>query len=429
MEVFWLAAYIRSTGGLLFRNRTKIERRPPICITMKQSYVPNKPSNMKGYRCDMKAKTRSTLTAIGVFLIAKFKWVIALLKWSKFGGTLISMAASLSAYALFFGWKFALALVYLIFVHEMGHLVAARRKGIATSPAMFIPFVGAMISMKERPRDAATEAYLAYGGPLAGLISCLPAVLLYQMKEDPFWALVIYLCATFTLLNLLPVSPLDGGRIVSVLSTKIWLIGLAVLLVLVVAYPANPIMYVILLVGIFSWWNRARESYRSEVLGYEKEKLGGLVAMLREWPRLTSTVSLKMALTAEAEEAMKHRGELRRWSIPFLHDKEKFAREKAAIDLRHVERTRELLQAWETQPVLYEDGDPDRPLPSELLTQAERQAQAIIAQIEEEQTRYRTYYKSSPSVKWKVLIAYLLLAGVLSAFMLYGHRLMELYTL
>ena len=106
----------------------------------------------------MKAKTRSTLTAIGVFLIAKFKWVIALLKWSKFGGTLISMAASLSAYALFFGWKFALALVYLIFVHEMGHLVAARRKGIATSPAMFIPFVGAMISMKERPRDAATES-------------------------------------------------------------------------------------------------------------------------------------------------------------------------------------------------------------------------------------------------------------------------------
>lgn len=377
----------------------------------------------------MKAKTRSTLTAIGVFLIAKFKWVIALLKWSKFGGTLISMAVSLSAYALFFGWKFALALVYLIFVHEMGHLVAARRKGIATSPAMFIPFVGAMISMKEQPRDAATEAYLAYGGPLAGLISFLPAVLLYQMNEEPFWALVIYLGATINLFNLLPVSPLDGGRIVSVLSTKIWLIGLAALLALVVISPDNPIMYVILLIGVFSWWNRAREGYRSEVLGYEKERLERLVAMIREWPKLTSTLPLKMELTAEAEEAMKHKGELRKWSIPFLHDKEKFAREKAAIDLRYVARTRELLQAWETQPVLYEDGDPDRPVPSELLAHAERQAQAIIVQIEEEQTRYRTYYKSSSAVKWKVLIAYLLLAGVLSAFMLYGHRLMELYAL
>lgn len=377
----------------------------------------------------MKAKTRSTLTAIGIFLAAKFKWAIALLKWTKFGGTLISMAASLSAYAIFFGWKFAIALVYLIFVHEMGHIVAARRKGIATSPAMFIPFVGAMISMKEQPRDAATESYLAYGGPLAGLLSFLPAVLIYRMDEDPFWALVIYLGATINLFNLLPISPLDGGRIVSVLSTKIWLIGLAVLLALVVISPDNPMMYVILLIGAFSWWNRAREGYRSEVLGYEKEKLERFVAMLREWPKLTSTLPLKMALTAEAEEAMKHKGALRKWSIPFLHDKEKFAREKAAIDLRYARRTRELLQEWEHQPVMYEDGDPDRPVPSELLTHAEREAEADIAQIEEEQTRYRTYYKSSPAVKWKVLIAYLLLAGALSAFMLYGHRLMELYTL
>ncbi|WP_027086185.1 site-2 protease family protein [Cohnella panacarvi] len=377
----------------------------------------------------MKAKTRSTLTAIGVFLLAKFKWVIALLKWSKFGGTLFSMAASLSAYALFFGWKFAIAIVYLIFVHEMGHLVAARHKGIATSPAMFIPFVGAMISMKERPRDAATEAYLAYGGPLAGLLSFLPAVLLYQVDQVPFWALVIYLGATINLFNLLPVSPLDGGRIVSVLSTKIWLFGLAALLALVVAFPDSPMMYVILLIGIFSWWNRAREGYRSEVLGYEKEKLERLAAMLRDWPKLTSTLPLKMALAAEAEEAMKHRGKLRKWSIPFLHDKEKFAREKAEIDLNYVMRTRELLQEWEHQPVLYEDGDPDRPVPSELLEHAVRKAEADIAVIQEEQTRYRTYYKSSSAVKWKVLIAYLLLAGVLSGFMLYGYRLMELYTL
>lgn len=377
----------------------------------------------------MKAKTRSTLSAIGVSIMAMIKWVLPLLKWTKFGGTLFTMALSVSAYAVFFGWKFAVALVYLIFVHEMGHLVAARIRGIRTSSAIFLPFVGAMISLKEQPRDAATEAFLAYGGPLAGLVSFLPAVALYQADPGPFWALVIYMGALINLFNLLPVTPLDGGRIVSVLSTKIWLIGLAGLLALVVLSPGNPIMYVILLIGIVSWWNRAREGYRSSVLSYEKEKLERFVAMIREWPSLTSTLGVKLALTAEAEEAMKHSGEIRKWSIPFLHDKEKFAREKAAIDLRHVEQTRALLQAWEHEPVLYEDNDPDRPVPSELLENARKSAQSLIAKIEEEQTRYRTYYLSSSSTKWKVLVAYLALAAALSGFMLYGHHLMELYTL
>src|SRR5699024_4522871 len=129
-------------------------------------------------------------------------------------------------YAAFFGWQLAVVLVYLLLVHESGHLVAARQKGIKTSPAYFIPFVGAVISMKERPKDAATEAYLAYGGPLAGLISFLPAVLLYSWTGAPVWLLVIFLGAFLNLLNMLPVSPLDGGRIVTVLSTKIWFLGL-----------------------------------------------------------------------------------------------------------------------------------------------------------------------------------------------------------
>lgn len=374
----------------------------------------------------MKAKTRSTLAAIGVFLL---KWGAPLLKWSKFGSTLFSMALSVAAYAVFFGWKFAVALVYLIFVHEMGHLVAARIKGIPTSSAVFLPFVGAMISLKEQPRDAATEAYLAYGGPLAGLISFLPAVALYQADPGPFWALVTYMGAMINLFNLLPVTPLDGGRIVSVLSTKIWLIGLAGLLAFVAFSPANPIMYIIVIIGVVSWWNRAREGYRNSVLAYEKERLERFIAEIREWPSLTSTLGAKLALTAEAEEAMKQSGEIRKWSIPFLHDKEKFVKEKAAIDLRYVEQTRALLQTWEHEPVLYEDNDPDRPVPSDLLENARKSAQAHIARIEEEMTRYRTYYRSSSAVKWKVLIAYLALAAVLSGFMLYGHHLMDLYTL
>jgi Zn-dependent protease len=374
-----------------------------------------------------KSRMRSYLIGIGVFLLAKFKWALALLKWTKFGGTLITMGASLGAYALLYGWKFAVALVYLIFIHEMGHVIAAKRKGIPTSPAFFIPFVGALISMKQRPRDAATEAYLAYGGPLAGLISFLPAVLLYESTKDPFWALVIFLGASLNLFNLLPVSPLDGGRIVSVLSTRIWLAGLLILVVIVYFSP-SPILYLVILFGFFTWWNRARENYQSSVLSYEREKLTEVRSALQQWQTLTSMLSIKQSLTYAKETASREEEANKgKWLIPFLQDEERLARDKARMDREFADRTLSLLLEWEHLPVEYADSDAARPIPSELLVTADRIAQERIQAIDTELHRYRTYYVASPSVKWKVLAAYLLLAAALSLFMLYGHRLMELY--
>ncbi|QJD88370.1 site-2 protease family protein [Cohnella herbarum] len=363
---------------------------------------------------------------IGIFLLAKFKWALALLKWTKFGGTLITMMVSLGAYAAIYGWKFGVALVYLIFIHEMGHIVAAKRKGIPMSPAFFIPFVGALVSMKERPRDAATEAYLAYGGPLAGLISFLPAVVLYETTKEPFWALVVFLGAMINLFNLIPVSPLDGGRIVSVLSTKIWLAGLLVLGVIVAISP-SPLLYIIILIGLFSWWSRGRENYRGSLLAYEREKLEEYLAAIREWPSLTSTWNVKQALSSRLEAAKKAGEGKNKKFIPFLQDEEKLAGDQATMDQQYASLTLSLIQEWEHQPVMYEESDPSRPIPSRLLADAAEKAKARIQLLDEEIQHYRTYYKAPASVKWKVLVAYLLLAGVLSGFMLYGHRIMELY--
>ena len=108
------------------------------------------------------------ITAIGLLILSKLKWVVGLLKFSKFGATFISMIISLFAYAVLFGYKFAIAIVYLIFVHEMGHLIFAKIKGLKTSPAIFLPFMGAVIAHK-RPDEVKTEAFIAYGGPLFGL--------------------------------------------------------------------------------------------------------------------------------------------------------------------------------------------------------------------------------------------------------------------
>jgi Zn-dependent protease len=370
-------------------------------------------------------KTRSALLAIGAFLLTNLKWIGSLLKFSKFGTTFLSMIVSLWAYALIYGWKFAIALIYLIFVHEMGHVIAAKQKGIRTSPAVFIPFAGAFISMKDQPRDAKTEAYLAYGGPLAGMIAFLPALPLYWWTGNDFWALVIFLGAMINLFNLLPVSPLDGGRIVSVLSTKIWFFGLLGLGAMLLFSP-DPLLFLIFVFGLITWWNRMREGYQQRILSYEKEKLLHFLRNLREWPNLAETAETRARLMTRHYYYASTKLPKRRFFLPFLHDDKRFERDQIRLDKAYAEREWELFLQWERTPVLFIDGDPNRPAPSPLLTEAEQGALERLKNVEEQLHRLATYYEAPAKTKWKVLAAYLALAAVLSLFLMYGSSIMKM---
>ncbi|MCZ8519628.1 MULTISPECIES: site-2 protease family protein [Paenibacillus] len=361
-------------------------------------------------------RTRSLLLALGVFAAAKFKWILALLKWSKFGGTLLSMAISMGGYAVVYGWRFGAVLIYLIFIHEMGHVIAAKKKGIRTSPAIFIPFVGAFIGMKEQPRDAQTEAYLAYGGPLAGLLSFLPAVPLYLLTGEPLWGLTIFMGAALNLFNLLPVSPLDGGRIVSVLSTRIWFLGLLLLGALVILAP-SPMPILLLLIGFLTWWARLREGYRRSVLLYEKSKLEDYQTVLRQvTDSLDSPFSSPSTQwnTAAALEPTSSPPE-RKWFIPFVHDKEKLQRDRQRLDLQYAEKAR----VWAEEMKTAEDA----------LERSIEEAEQQMNQLEKKLLQLHSYYDSPASVKWKVLCAYLGLTLVLILFSIYGFSLMELHNI
>src|SRR5258707_7629330 len=94
-----------------------------------------------------------------------------LLAAGKLGKVLVTggtMLISVFAYALVFGWWYAVGFVLLILVHEMGHFVAARMRGLDVGAPTFIPFVGAWIELKTMPHDAETEAYVGVAAPLAG---------------------------------------------------------------------------------------------------------------------------------------------------------------------------------------------------------------------------------------------------------------------
>lgn len=184
------------------------------------------------------------------FVLTKGKLLVGLLKFLKLQ-TLVSMLVAVWLYAQFWGLPFAAGFVLLIFVHELGHAIVLRQQGIAAGAPVFIPFVGAVIAMKGLPRDAYMEALVALGGPILGSLGALACLIAGAWTGSAFWYALASTGFLINLFNLLPVSPLDGGRIVGVISRWIWVVGYAVGIGLLVV-TRSPILFLILLLGLFS---------------------------------------------------------------------------------------------------------------------------------------------------------------------------------
>ncbi|CAM3542888.1 site-2 protease family protein [Marinicrinis lubricantis] len=188
--------------------------------------------------------------AVAIFIATKLKSILALLKTAKFAGPLISMLITIGTYAIWYPLGFSIGLVTMIFIHEMGHLIAAKLKGLPVSAPYFIPFIGAFIALKKHPRDAATEAYVAYGGPLLGTAGAVCTLLIGIWIEDPLWLVIANIGFFLNLINLIPVHPLDGGRISTAVTRWLWLIGLV--LGLGLAIYLNSFIF-ILIWALFAW--------------------------------------------------------------------------------------------------------------------------------------------------------------------------------
>jgi Zn-dependent protease len=177
------------------------------------------------------------------------KLIFLLLGGLKFGKLLTTggtMLISLVVYGFIFGWRYAAGFIGLLFVHEMGHFIAARQRGLNVGAPTFIPFMGAWIEMKDMPHDAETEAYVGLGGPLVGSLGALACYFVARdMGRDGQWLLAVAYSGFFlNLFNLIPLSPLDGGRITAVLSPRLWLLGVPILMALFWFNP-SPMLIII----------------------------------------------------------------------------------------------------------------------------------------------------------------------------------------
>ena len=191
----------------------------------------------------------------------------------KFGGVLLkfkflfSIFVSAAFYVWFGGWWFGIGLVLLLFVHEMGHVFEAKRQGLPVSAPLFIPFLGAMITMREMPQDAWNEAKVAIAGPLLGTAGAAALWIAGIALDSNHLKALAFLGFLINLFNLLPVVPLDGGRIVAALHPVLWLVGFLALLALV-AYSPNPILIIILIVSGMELWQRWRVRNHPELQSY-----------------------------------------------------------------------------------------------------------------------------------------------------------------
>jgi len=122
-------------------------------------------------------------------------------------------AASVATYSLLFSWKFALAIMVQLFVHEYGHVHAMRRTGMKVRGMYFVPFLGALAVTEDAFTSRRQQAYVALNGPLWGSALALVPAGLWLWTHDPMWATIAAWWALINLFNLLPIAPLDGGRV------------------------------------------------------------------------------------------------------------------------------------------------------------------------------------------------------------------------
>lgn len=216
-----------------------------------RGYKPIKPRSGLG---DLLRKLAAPIVALG-FLIVKFGGVLLKLKVLTTG---LSMLVSIAAYAWIWGLPFAIGFVLLIFVHELGHVFELRRQGVPASAPLFIPFLGAVIGMKELPDDAWKEARVALAGPILGSVGAAACWVAAEVTDSELLMGLAFVGFFLNLFNLIPIVPLDGGRAAGALHPVLWFVGLLMMVGLVVLNP-NPLLLIIVLLGGLDLWRRWRE--------------------------------------------------------------------------------------------------------------------------------------------------------------------------
>jgi Zn-dependent protease len=196
-------------------------------------------------------------------IVAFLKYGLVLVKFGTFGPTLITMIIAIWFYTLFFGPAFAIGLVALILVHELGHFIVARWMGLPARLPIFIGPLGAVTSLRRSPGDAGKSGIIALAGPALGTVAALLCFLLAGVANPGYFRYLLLALAYFgcflNLINLIPVGFLDGAKVADAIPKWMNVVGLLVVAGVVLLF-GNPFGLIFLVLGIFHTVGRFRRS-------------------------------------------------------------------------------------------------------------------------------------------------------------------------
>ncbi|HEY6466000.1 MAG TPA: site-2 protease family protein [Candidatus Acidoferrales bacterium] len=176
---------------------------------------------------DAKSKWAKRLGPLGPVAVMAAKAKTLLLALSKFK-FLLSLVAFVAVYWAVFGAKFGIGFAALILIHEMGHFIDVKRRGLPAEMPVFLPGLGAYVKWKALGVSTETRAAVSLAGPLAGWIASMVCLAIWWKTGDSLWAGLARVSAWLNVLNLIPVWILDGGTAVGALGrTERFLISTA----------------------------------------------------------------------------------------------------------------------------------------------------------------------------------------------------------
>jgi len=256
------------------------------------------PSSLEGYTVDAGAEQRKTaeegkkrkglagLGGLGATIVALLvKFNTLLLLFAKVGFAGITALISIGVYALIFGWQFAVGLVALLFIHEMGHAVVMK-----------------MVLMRRMPKNARDEAEVGIAGPIAGALAASVCFLLAQSNPGSIWAPLAYFGFFINLFNLIPIIPFDGGRILAAIDRRMWIIGFLGLVAFQVwsfiRYGSISIwlLFFILMAGT-QLWSRRSVANTPEAQAYYKVSISERIVLTLAYFGLAAVLVLGMTIS------------------------------------------------------------------------------------------------------------------------------------
>jgi Zn-dependent protease len=173
-------------------------------------------------------------------LLAKGKVLLSLMKLPF----LLSFAGFAALYWGLYGARFGIGFAVLILVHELGHFIALKRRGLTADLPMFIPGLGAFVRWTAVGVTSDTRALISLAGPLAGAFGASVCGLIWLQTQSRLWIALASFSAFINLMNLIPIWRLDGAQAIAAV-TRTGRICIALAAVVLAAYLSQPLVLLV----------------------------------------------------------------------------------------------------------------------------------------------------------------------------------------